>query len=43
MLINDKTAGQPFCTACSRPKGVEHKEVLHEKDREIWPNPAFSQ
>ncbi len=40
-LLNDKSTGLPICTAASRPAGVGHTEVPHEKDRETGPNPAF--
>jgi len=36
--FNDKSAGQPICTAESRPGGVRHTDVPHVIECEIEPN-----
>ncbi len=34
-LRNDKSAGLPICTTAGRLFEVQHRDVLHEKDRKM--------
>jgi len=36
-LRNDKSAGLPICTTAGRLFEVQHRDVLHEKDRKNGP------